>query len=220
MDIMLNSIEARILGCMIEKQITTPDYYPLSLNALTNACNQKSNRDPVVSFDETVVVRGLDTLQDKGLSEKLYKADSRVPKYKNNFDKNLNLSRRDVAVLCELMLRGPQTLGELRSRGERMYKFKNIHEVEEVLAGLISRDPPMVTRLPRQAGRKESRYMHLLSGEPEVSETEPEATEESARQEVRAENERIASLEEELSKLRKDFDTFINEYKSFKSQFD
>jgi uncharacterized protein YceH (UPF0502 family) len=220
MDIMLNSIEARILGCMIEKQITTPDYYPLSLNALTNACNQKSNRNPVVSFDETVVVRGLDTLQDKGLSEKLYKADSRVPKYRHNFDKSLNLSRSEVAVLCELMLRGPQTQGELRSRGERMYKFKDIHEVEEVVSGLISRDRPMVTRLPRQAGRKESRYMHLLSGEPEVTGTEPAVPEESARQEVRAENERIARLEEDLSKLRKDFDTFMHEYKSFKSQFD
>ena len=220
MDILLNSIEARILGCMIEKQITTPDYYPLSLNSLTNACNQKSNRDPVVSFDDTVVVKGLDSLQDKGLSEKLYKADSRVPKYQHNFDKSLNLSRREVAVLCELMLRGPQTLGELRNRCERMHKFENIHEIEEVLAELKSRDNPMVTKLPRQPGRKESRYMHLLSGEPEIQETESSVPEESARQEVRAENERIARLEEELSRLGKDFDSFKKEYESFKAQFD
>ena len=220
MDILLNSIEARILGCMIEKQITTPDYYPLSLNALTNACNQKSNRDPVVSFDETVVVRGLDSLQDKGLSEKLYKSDSRVPKYQHNFDKSLNLSRREVAVLCELMLRGPQTLGELRSCCERMYEFENIHEIEEVLTGLKNRDNPMVTKLPRQPGRKESRHMHLLSGEPEIQETDTSVPEEGARQEVRAENERIARLEEELSRHIKDFDSFKKEYESFKSQFD
>jgi len=220
MDSIINDIEARILGALIEKQITTPDYYPMTLNSLTNACNQKSNRNPVVSFDETVVVRGLDSLQDRGLSEKIYKADSRVPKYSHLFDKKLNLSRREIAVLCELMLRGPQTMGELRSRCERMYKFDGLQEVEEVLNGFMNREQPLTVKLPRQAGRKENRYMHLLSGEPEIQETEPHVTEEDATIQVRAENERIAKLEEEVATLQKEFSEFINEYKIFKSQFE
>jgi len=220
MDLLINDIEARILGSLIEKQITTPDYYPMTLNALTNACNQKSNRNPVVSFDETVVVRGLDSLHDKGLSEKIYKADSRVPKYQHLFDKKFKFTRREVAVLCELMLRGPQTMGELRSRCERMYKFEGLQEVEEVLNGFMNREQPLAVKLPRQAGRKENRYMHLLSGEPEIIEAEPHVAEEEATIRVRGENERIAKLEEEVANLRKEFDELIREYKIFKSQFE
>ena len=220
MDALLNDIEARILGSLIEKERTTPDYYPMTLNALTNACNQKSNRNPVVSFDETAIVRGLDCLQDKGLTEKLYKADSRVPKYRHSFDSKLELSRGEVAILCELMLRGPQTLGELRSRCERMYKFDGLREVEEALSGFMNREQPMVVKLPRQAGRKENRYMHLLSGEPEIQDTEPAVAEEAATVVVRGENKRIENLEEQLSALRLEFDAFKEEYNKFKSQFD
>ncbi len=220
MDILLNDIEARVIGALIEKERTTPDYYPMTLNSLTNACNQKSNRNPVVSFDETTIVRSLDSLQEKGLSEKLYKADSRVPKYKHLFDSKLKLSPREVAILCELILRGPQTLGELRGRCERMYKFDGLQEVEEVVTGFINLEQPMVVKLPRQAGRKERRYMHLLSGEPEIQDNGPSVAEETATVVVRGENARIEQLEEQLSTLRLEFDTFMEEYKRFKSQFD
>lgn len=220
MDTLLNDIEARILGSLIEKERTTPEYYPMTLNALTNACNQKSNRNPVVSFDETAIVRGLDGLQDKGLTEKLYKADSRVPKYRHLFDSKLELSRGEVAILCELMLRGPQTPGELRGRCERMYKFDGLREVEEALTGFMNREQPMVVKLPRQAGRKENRYMHLLSGEPEIQDTGPAVAEEAATVVVRGENKRIENLEEQLSALRLEFDAFKEEYNKFKSQFD
>ena len=150
MDMVLNDIEVRILGCLIEKEITTPDYYPLTLNSLLNACNQKSNRSPVVSYEETSVVRGLDSLQEKGLSEKIYKSDSRVPKYQHLFIRKFDLSRREVAVLCVLMLRGPQTTGEIRGRSDRMYKFDGLNEVEEVLNGLMDKEQPMLIMLPRQ----------------------------------------------------------------------
>ena len=151
MDTVLSDVEVRILGCLIEKETTTPDYYPLTLNSLVNACNQKSNRSPVVSYEETSVVRGLDSLQDKGLSEKIYKADSRVPKYGHLFMKKLNLSRSEVAILCVLMLRGPQTTGEIRGRSERIHKFNDPGEVEKVLDELMNKEHPMTIKLPRQA---------------------------------------------------------------------
>ena len=152
MNIILNEIETRVLGCLIEKSFTTPDYYPLTLNALTNACNQKSNRNPVMSLEETTVVRGLDDLRKKGISEKVLKADSRVPKYQQLFMSKFDLSRSQTAVLCELMLRGPQTGGEIRNRAERMNKFQDLDEVEDILSGLMEADIPMVVKLPRQPG--------------------------------------------------------------------
>jgi uncharacterized protein YceH (UPF0502 family) len=220
MDIVLSEIEVRIIGCLIEKEITTPDYYPLTLNALTNACNQKSNRNPVVNYEDTTVVRGLDALREKGLSEKLLKADSRVPKYKHSFQDKLSLANNAVAVLCELMLRGPQTVGELRSRAGRMYKFDSLDEVEETLLNLMGRDQPMVVKLPRQVGRKEPRFMHLLSGEPVIEETEHVAPKEEATLMVRAENERIVHLEYKLAELRTEFDDLKEEFKNLKSQFE
>ncbi|MDH4028360.1 MAG: YceH family protein [Nitrospirota bacterium] len=216
----LNDIEVRILGCLIEKQITTPDYYPLTLNALTNACNQKSNRDPVVSFDETTVVRGLDGLHDKGFSEKIYKADSRVPKYQHTFREKLNLTVRETAVMCELMLRGPQTIGEVKGRAERMYKFSDLAEVEGILDGLMNREEPLVTRLPRQAGRKEPRHMHLLSGAPEVSEIAAPLREEAATMQVRSENERIGRLEDEITALRGELEELRKAFLDLKAQLE
>lgn len=220
MDIVLNDVEARILGCLIEKERTTPDYYPLTLKALTSACNQKSNRDPVVSFEETTVVRGIESLQQKELAQKIYKADSRVPKYQHAFSERLGLSREKVAVICVLMLRGPQTAGEVRGRSERLYRFEGLNEVEDVLNELMSGEKPMVVKLPRQAGRKERRYMHLLSGEPEIKELDVSAPEEAATQQVRAENERIEKLEHELLELRREFNELKDKFDDLKSQFE
>jgi uncharacterized protein YceH (UPF0502 family) len=220
MDIVLNDTEVRILGCLIEKESATPDYYPLTLNSLVNACNQKSNRNPVVSYEETTVVRGLDSLQEKGLSEKIFKADSRVPKYRHLFMKKFNLSRREVAVLCVLMLRGPQTSGEVRGRSERIYKFDGLSEVEEVLSELVDNEQPMLIKMPRQIGRKEPRYMHLLSGKPEIKGSEKPVPEETATLQVRAENERIVKLENELAALRREFNNLKKEFSDLKSQFE
>ena len=216
----LSDIEVRILGCLIEKEFTTPDYYPLSLNALTNACNQKSNRNPVVSFEETTVVRGLDELNKKGLSEKILKSDSRVPKYRHLFTDKLALSDRQTAVLCVLMLRGPQTAGEIRGRTERMHRFTDIAEVEELLNGFMDGDEPMVVKLPRQTGLKERRYMHLLSGIPMVNESEKSIPEEAATIKVRTENDRISKLESDYEKLRISFDELKLAFNKLKSQFD
>ena len=220
MDIILNNIEARIIGCLVEKAITTPDYYPLTLNALTNACNQKSNRSPLMILEETSVVRGLEGLQEKGLAEKIFKADSRVPKYQHSFAEKLNISKSQVAVLCELMLRGPQTTGELRGRAGRMFKFEDLQQVEAILQGMIEREPPLVIKLPRQPGRKERRYMHLLSGEPDITEEELAAPEEAATLTVHAENERIEILEKKLSALSGEFDALKEAFINLKSQFE
>lgn len=218
METTLTPTEVRILGCLIEKETTTPDYYPLTLNALTNACNQKSNRNPIVSFDETTVVRGLEELQRKGLTEKIYKADSRIPKYQHLFRKKYRISPQEVSVLCVLMLRGPQTTGEIRARTERMYKFQGIQDVEGVLNILIEKQPTLVLKLPRQIGRKEGRYMHLLSGEPDIQDTDPPV--EAATLQVQAENERIAKLEDEVATLRGDLDALKKGFDDLKLQFE
>jgi len=220
MDILLNDHEVRILGCLIEKQTTTPDYYPLTLNALTNACNQKSNRNPVVLYEDTTVVRALDSLREKGVAEKILKADSRVPKYQHAFPEKFHLSDDYVAVLCVLMLRGPQTVGEIRNRAGRMYQFDDLTEVEEILNNLMKKEPPMVVKLPRQMGRKESRFMHLLSGDPDIEKYEHIPSEEPAAVQVRTENEQIAKLEDELAILRSEFDALKKEFSDLKSQFE
>ncbi len=215
----LNELEVRIFGCLIEKEITTPDYYPLTLNALTNACNQKSNRNPVVSYDETTVVRGLDDLSEKGLAKRVVAAGSRVPKYQHSFTDKFDLARREVAVLCELMLRGPQTAGEIRTHAGRMYEFKGLEEVDEILKGLMEHEEPMVIKLPRQAGRKEQRYMHLFTGQPDIQETEKTVPLEAAALQVKAENERIAKMEDELAMLRKEFDEMKQAFIELRTQF-
>jgi uncharacterized protein len=196
--VLLSADEVRVLGCLLEKEITTPEYYPLTLNALVNACNQKSNRDPVVQFDETLVHDALDRLRHKGLSFIQTGAGMRVPKYGHRIPEALNLGRRELAVMCELMLRGPQTVGELRARSERMHKFGDLDEVEHCLKGLMSREPdPLVVKLERYLGAKEPRYAHLLSGEVQV----PEAGAAEARHEA-GRGDRIGALEEEIAELR------------------
>ena len=215
MDIQLDDIEVRVLGSLLEKEMATPDYYPLSLNGLTNACNQKSNRDPVVSYDESTVVRALDGLKEKQLA--LQSDASRVPKYEHNFTMARNLVNREAAVLAVLFLRGPQTVGEIRGRTDRLYKFTGLTEVEETLLSLA--DLGYVKKLPRQPGRKEHRYAHLLAGEPEQEEstvTRPE----KATVLVRAENERIAALEDEVNVLRRDLEELQQVFAEFKQQFE
>jgi len=217
----LNAAEARVLGSLIEKQVTTPAYYPLTLNALTNACNQLTNRDPVVSFDEADVVRAIDSLREKRLATLFHGADSRVPKYKHTFTDVFVLMPPEVAMLCVLLLRGPQTVGELRSRTERLHPFATLAEVEEVLAGLATRQPdPLVVRLPRQPGTKESRYAHLLSGPVESAAPEPSHPSEPATVAVRLENERFAKLEEETAALRRELAELKQQFADFRKQFD
>jgi uncharacterized protein YceH (UPF0502 family) len=219
MDLILNPVEVRVLGALVEKELTTPDYYPLSLNALTNACNQKSNRDPVVEFAETDVVRALDGLRFKGLA--LQSGDGgRVPKYAHSLPAKLHLDPAELAILCELLLRGPQTFGELRSRCERMHPFADLAAVETVLAELAEREPPLVAQLPRQPGRKEHRYAQLLAGPPEVPAGEDTAGPEAATLQVRAENDRIAGLEAEVKVLREELAAVHQEFALFRKQFD
>jgi len=214
MDILLNDIEVRVLGCLMEKSMTTPEYYPLSLNALTNACNQKSNREPVVVFDETTVVRALDSLRAKQLV--VLSASSRVPKYAEVFVDTRKLVKREAALLMVLLLRGPQTVGELRGRTERAYRFEDLAEVESTLDELS--ESGYLTKLPRMAGRKEPRYAHLLAGEVEAEPEEPRP--EAAAMVVRAENERITALEEEMQKLRGEFDVLQAEFAKFRKEFE
>jgi uncharacterized protein YceH (UPF0502 family) len=197
----LNPESARVLGCLIEKEITTPEYYPLSLNALINACNQKSNRDPVMTLDEDAVRLALRNLTDKGLARHAT-AEGRVPKYEHDVNNALQLSRREVAVLCELLVRGPQTPGELRSRAERMFKFDSLDDVHSTLQRLIERDPPLALILPRQPGTKEARYAHTLL----PIDVQPTHETPPPRHASEATESRIARLESEVEQLRRELD--------------
>ena len=219
MDNLLDGVEVRVLGCLIEKEMTTPEYYPLTLNALTNACNQKSNRDPIMALAEEEVVRALDGLRFKQLV--VVAADGgRVPKYRHLLAEKLGLVPAELALVCEMMVRGPQTMGELRTRGERMHPFADLTAVEEVLRELMERDTPLVVRLPRQPGRKESRYAQLWGGELEPAADEGGTPPEAARQRVMAENERIARLEEEVAGLRGEVAGLRQMVEDFKKQFE
>lgn len=217
----LNATEVRVLGSLIEKQITTPDYYPLSLNALVNACNQLTNREPVVSLDETTVVRALDGLREKRLGILFTGAEARVAKYKHTLTDRLLLTPAEIALLCVLMLRGPQTIGELRTRSERLFTFDSLPEVEESLNALAARQPqPLVAKLPRAPGTKESRYAHLLSGPVEFNAPEKPVPVEPATAVVRAENERFAQLEQETADLRRELAELKQQFADFRKQFE
>lgn len=205
MDIHLTLVEARVLGSLMEKEATTPDYYPLSLNAIITACNQKSNRHPVMSVDQTQALEALDGLISKRLAREKSSSGSRVTKYAHRLAGTLGLSRefspQERAALCVLMLRGAQTAGEIRARAHRLCAFENLSEVEQVLSGLMSReDGPFVTKLPRRPGRKEARYAHLLCGdaEAELSET----AEAAPLVDGAGTGDRIAALERGLEELR------------------
>jgi uncharacterized protein YceH (UPF0502 family) len=160
----LSASQARVLGALVEKEVTTPDYYPLSLNALINACNQRSNREPVMDLDEEEVRLALRRLEDQGLAGRARSADGRVTKYEHWLGEAFNFTRAETALICILLLRGPQTPGELRGRTERLHQFEELTDVQAGLQKLMEREPPLVAMMPRQPGTKESRYAHLLSG--------------------------------------------------------
>ena len=220
METLLSEAEVRVLGSLAEKQVTTPDYYPLTMNALVHACNQLSNRDPVVQYDERTVADAVDSLRLKNLVYIFYGAESRVPKYKHMMREVLGLSAPELAALCVLMLRGAQTVGEVRGRTGRMHEFADLREVEETLEGLSKRDDPVVVKLPRQAGRKEARYAHLLSGQPAVEE-EPEGQPVSAAPRARSgESERVSRLEAEVERLSGELAEMRRRFEEFRKQFE
>lgn len=212
----LNEVEVRVLGSLIEKQLTTPEYYPLTLNALVAACNQKSNRDPVVSYDENTVTGSLDSLRDKNLVYVFYGSNSRVVKYKHMFPNVFELGPPEVAVMAVLMLRGPQTIGELRERTGRMHEFAGMGEVQETLDNMAHRDEPLIVRLERQPGQKDARYAHLLSGEVDVASLSV-ARERSASG---SQNEKIEKLEVDIERLKNDLVAFREEFAEFRKQFE
>jgi len=218
MEFALNPIEVRVLGCLIEKELATPEYYPLTLNALTNACNQKSNREPVMALEEADVVRALDSLRFQRLAHQSAEG-VRAAKYCHNLDGLLRLEPQELAILAELLLRGPQTVGELRGRAERMTAIADLAAAEEALTTLAEREPPLVVLLPRQPGRKEQRYAHLLAGPPEVS-AEGHLPVEPARVKVLAENQRITALEEAVAELRWEVEALRAQLAAFRAQFE
>lgn len=215
MEIDLSPIEARVLGVFIEKEMTTPDYYPLSPNALTNACNQKSNRNPVMQLEESEVMETVEALRKKVLAMQSQDAGSRVVKFRHILREKLYLDDHELAILGELLLRGAQTPGELRSRADRMAGFEDLAKVDQTLQELIDKDPAMVVKLARQAGRKEHRYMHLLSGpvsEEECEQNSPVLQAGTGRS--------IAVLEEEIKQLKEELTALKEEFSSFRQQFE
>jgi uncharacterized protein YceH (UPF0502 family) len=216
-NILLSEAEARVLGALIEKEITTPEYYPMSLNALVNACNQKSNREPVMNLDDNGVLQALSRLDDDNLAG-IANADSRVTKYEHRLQEVFNFHRNEIAVLCVLLLRGPQTLGELRTRTERMYKFEDLDGVQAALQKLMQREPALAKLLPRVPGTKEARYAHLLSGDVQVAEV--------GRPRVEAPSgggggdERVGRVEEDVAALRREVEDIKKQLLDFRKQFE
>lgn len=220
MNIVLTDVEARILGCLMEKEITTPEYYPLSLNALLHACNQKSNRDPLMNLDEDALRRGLRTLGEETLARSAG-GDSRVPKYEHRLSEVFNFTRPETAILSELLLRGPQTPGELRSRAERMHRFEDLSVVHSTLKHLMEREPPLVALLERQPGTKEARYAHLFSGQPQIQEAEPiQPNKELVISNRFADAGRVARLENEVARLGQEVADLKRQLAEFRKQFE
>jgi len=214
----LTAIEIRILGSLVEKQLTTPEYYPLTLNALVAACNQKTNRDPVVSYDETIVTAALEGLRERNLVYVFYGAGSRVVKYKHMLPSVYELDPAETAVVAVLMLRGPQTLGEIKDRSGRMYEFTSLAEAQETLDKLTTRDEPLVVRLERQPGQKDARYAHLLAGPVDTSVLAAVSTRHVAN--AGAANEKIVQLETEIAELRAELAAFRLTFDEFRKQFE
>lgn len=205
----LNSIEIRVISALIEKEITTPEYYPLTLNSLLNACNQKSSRFPVVSYDEEIVQKIVEGLREKKLVARVTGDNIRTPKYKQNFTEELNLNKAETAILTLLMLRGAQTPGELKNRSGRMYEFKDLMEVHEVLERLLKREEPLVKILPKEAGMKESRFVHLFSDE-----------ESENINEVTPEENKLEKMEEEINNLKAEIEKLKIQFEAFRKQFE
>jgi uncharacterized protein len=217
-DIVLNEVEVRVLGSLIEKDITTPDYYPLSLNALVNACNQKNNRDPVTSLSEDSVREALSSLQGKRLAGPAGGADSRVTKYEHRMQEAFNFTRPEIAILGVLLLRGPQTPGELRGRTDRMYRFGALEDVQSALQRLMQRDPPLAKMLPRLPGTKESRFAHLLAGD--VGGWEAPPSDLPMPSAATADSGRLTRLEAEVAVLRQEIADLKQQLGDFRKQFD
>jgi uncharacterized protein YceH (UPF0502 family) len=218
MEILLSDVETRVLGSLVEKELTTPEYYPLSLNALVNACNQKSNRDPVMNLDEEAVREALRTLDKKGLAGAADNMVSRVSKYEHRLQEAYNFTRHEIAILSELLLRGPQTPGELRSRADRMHKFDDLGIVQSTLQRLMKREPPLIKVLPRQPGTKEARYAHLLSGDVELS--MPDSAAGVAVTSGASSSERIARLEAQIENLQSEIADLKQQFAAFRKQFE
>jgi len=219
MSFQLDDAEVRVLGALMEKEVATPEYYPLSLNALVNACNQKSNREPVVAYDEDIVETALAGLRSKGLAARLSGHDMRVPKHSHQLSEVLNLGRREAAVLCVLMLRGPQTAGELRGRTERLYQFDDLEAVDACLTRLMEWQPePLVARLPRQVGYKEVRYAHLLSGEPPPVVAAPPAGQTTGVRETHDDS--VERLQAAVDRLETEVADLKRQFAEFKRQFE
>jgi uncharacterized protein YceH (UPF0502 family) len=217
-NIQLNQLEVRVLGSLMEKEITTPDYYPLSLNALVNACNQKSNRDPVMDVDESAVREALYSLGEKRLAGPVSSAESRVTKYEHRMQEVFNFTRRESAIVCVLLLRGPQTPGELRGRTERLFSFDDLADVQSTLQRLVQHDPPLAKMLARQPGTKEARYVHLLAGDAEAWDTaQPSA---AAGSGSLAGSEQISMLEEAVARLEQELAALKKEFADFRKQFE
>jgi uncharacterized protein YceH (UPF0502 family) len=217
----LTEIEVRVLGSLIEKDITTPDYYPLSLNALVNACNQKNNRDPVMTLEEDSVADALATLQEKRLAGPASGADSRVTKYEHRLQEVFNFDRREIAVLCVLLLRGPQTPGELRGRTERMYHFEALDDIVPTLDRLSQRQPPLAALLPRQPGMKESRYMHLFSGDaPATTDVDVARASSPSSDHANFAVDRLSNLEVEVAELKREVAEIHQQLSAFRKQFE
>jgi len=214
----LTEVETRVLGSLVEKELTTPDYYPLSLNALVNACNQKSNRDPTMNLNEDAVSQALRSLEKEGLAGPADGMDNRVTKFEHRLQEAFNFDRREIAILCELLLRGPQTPGELRSRAERMHPFDDLGQVQSTLQRLAQREPPLVKMLPRQPGTKEARYAHLLSGDVQIQASG--AAPETAVTHRTADGERIARVENELATLQNEVANLKQQLAAFRKQFE
>ncbi len=218
MEFRLTETEVRVLGSLIEKDITTPEYYPLSLNALVNACNQKSNRDPVMRLDEDAVHDALEGLQEQRMAGPARGADSRVTKYEQRLQEVFNFTRPEIAVLCVLLLRGPQTPGELRGRAERMHRFEALEDVQSTLQKLMQREPALAKVLPRQPGTKEARYAHLLAGDVVEVESPVQAGASVGRNPADAE--RVSRLEEEVAALRREISEVKDQLERFRKQFE
>src|SRR5258706_2118847 len=222
MQLTLTPLEARVLGALIEKEITTPEYYPLSLNALTNACNQKSNRDPVSHVEESEVRKALNHLEYQSLVRSVSSTDSRVTKFEHRLQDAFNFYRPEIAVICELLLRGPQTPGELRTRASRMHAFEDLESVHSALSRLEKREPPLVTVLSRQPGTKEARYAHLLGDAPPVAPSAPARV--SAASDHGAapgsSNDRVEGLVAEVAELRSQIADLQSQFATFRKQFE
>jgi uncharacterized protein YceH (UPF0502 family) len=217
MDHQLTEVEARVLGSLIEKELSTPEYYPLSLNALTTACNQTSNRDPIVHYDDSTVIHALESMRVRSLVRAVTQSGARATKYRHLMSETMGLVVRQTALLSVMMLRGPQTLAELKTRTARLSNFESLEEIETVLEAMMAREPdPLVVRLPRRPGQKELRYAHLLSGEVAWDASEPI----EPRVQTHPAADRVAVLEESVAELRREIVDLRSQLESFRKQFE